>query len=184
MFYNKSTIILKLAFCLFLFSCVEQDNKKEPPRPYVEEVYASGHSTSDKGKAIIDQLSKRDSIVNFALELKGIPYKTASCSRDGFDCSGLVYFVFKELNVNVPRSSSGYGNFGKEVSIKEVQKGDVLVFKSPTRNAIGHVGIVTTANGANSEFIHATSGKAMQVVVTNLSNRGYTDRFIKAVDVL
>jgi hypothetical protein len=63
-------------------------------------------------------------------------------------------------------------------------KWDVLVFKSPTRNAIGHVGIVTNPNGMETEFIHATSGKAYQVVVSSLKLEGYKNRFIKAVDVL
>ena len=68
--------------------------------------------------------------------------------------------------------------------IGDVQIGDVLVFKSPTRNAIGHVGIVTKPNGMETEFVHATSGKAYQVVVSSLKLDGYKNRFIKAVDVL
>jgi len=108
----------------------------------------------------------------------------AGCSVDGFDCSGFVFFVFKHFNITVPRSSSLYEKYGTTVPIDDVQKGDVLVFKSPTRDAIGHVGIVTIPNGMETKFIHATSGKAYQVVVSSLGQKGYKDRFIKAVDVL
>lgn len=129
-------------------------------------------------------VSLQDSIVNFGMELLGTPYKTAACSREGFDCSGFVFFVFKHFNIQVPRSSAAYKNFGIEIPIEEVQKGDVLLFLSPTRNVIGHIGIVSKANGSNSDFLHATSGKAMSVVITNLSNKGYTKRFVKAIRVI
>lgn len=128
--------------------------------------------------------SLRDSIVSFSLEYLGTPYVSASCNKDGFDCSGFVYFVFQQFNIEVPRSSIGFKNFGKEIPINSVKKGDVLVFLSPTKNVIGHVGIVTKANGMESEFIHATSGTDMKVVLTSLTNKGYTKRFVKAVSVL
>ncbi len=87
--------------------------------------------------------SLRDSIVNFGKGLLGKPYVEASCSLDGFDCSGFVYYVFQHYKIQVPRSSSQFSNFGKEIPIESVKKGDILVFLSPTRNVIGHVGIVT-----------------------------------------
>ncbi|HET8885551.1 MAG TPA: C40 family peptidase [Salinimicrobium sp.] len=126
----------------------------------------------------------RDSIVTYSTELLGTPYVTAGSGRDGFDCSGFVYFVYQNFDINVPRSTSSYENFGTEIPIEAVQKGDLILFLSPTRNEIGHIGIVTKANGKNSDFIHATSGRAMRVVVTNLSNKGYTRRFVKAIRVL
>jgi cell wall-associated NlpC family hydrolase len=126
----------------------------------------------------------RDSIVDYAHILLGTPYVSAGCSTDGFDCSGFVYFVFKHFNIDVPRSSALYKSFGKDVSISHVQKGDVLVFLSPSRNEIGHIGIVTEPNGMETKFIHSTSGKAMQVVVSSLKNEGYRKRFVKAVNVL
>jgi cell wall-associated NlpC family hydrolase len=58
--------------------------------------------------------------------------------KEGFDCSGFVYFVFQHFNIKVPRSSVEYYNFGKEISIESVQRGCVA-FSSPTRNVIGHI---------------------------------------------
>ena len=129
-------------------------------------------------------LSFRDSIVAYGQSLLGTPYVYAGCSTKGFDCSGFVYFVFKHFKVDVPRSSKLYADFGKEVNIKHVQIGDVLVFKSPSSDAIGHVGIVTKANGMETEFIHSSSGKAMGVIISSLKQEGYKNRYIKAVDVL
>lgn len=126
----------------------------------------------------------RDSIVNFGMGLLGTPYVEAGCSRDGFDCSGFVYFVFQHFKIQVPRSSSQFENFGKEIPIDSVKKGDVLLFLSPTRNVIGHVGIVSNPKGKESDFIHATSGGEMKVTISSLKQRGYKKRFVKAVRVL
>lgn len=126
----------------------------------------------------------RDSIVHFATDLLGKKYKEGGCGNDGFDCSGFVYYVFQHFKIQVPRSSSEYKNFGKEVPIENVKKGDVLVFLSPTRNAIGHVGIVVHPKGKESDFIHSSSGSQKKVIITNLKQKEYTKRFVKAVDVL
>jgi hypothetical protein len=148
--------------------------KKKPRHISYDSGYWSSHSFS----------ALQDSVVDFATSFLGTPYRTAGQDENGFDCSGYVYFVFQHFNVTVPRSSRYYRNFGVEVPIEHVQKGDVLVFLSPTRNEIGHVGIVSKAEGRKSEFLHATSGKKKQVVVTNLKSRSYKKRFVKAVRVL
>lgn len=134
--------------------------------------------------SIAENLPLRDSIENFGMELLDTPYVYGACSREAFDCSGFVYFVFQNFDIEVPRSSSQFENFGKEVSIDNVKKGDILVFLSPTRNAIGHVGIVTNANGMESEFIHASSSREMKVMISSLNQEGYKRRFVKAINVL
>ncbi|MDO8316665.1 MAG: C40 family peptidase [Flavobacterium sp.] len=125
-----------------------------------------------------------DKIVNFGMGLLGTPYVTAGCSKNGFDCSGFVYFVYNHFKIKVPRSSSKFENFGKEIPISDVKKGDILLFLSPTRNVIGHLGIVTNPKGMESDFIHSTSGREMKVVITSLKKPGYTRRFVKAIRVL
>ena len=126
----------------------------------------------------------RDSIVAYGMKYLGTPYVTAGCSENGFDCSGFVYFVFQHFDIKTPRSSASFEHFGREIPIDSVDKGDVLLFLSPTRNEIGHIGIVAKGNGMKSDFIHASSGREMKVIITPLSNEGYTRRFVKAVRVI
>ncbi len=130
------------------------------------------------------KVSLRDSIVSFGMELLGTPYIAGACSKEGFDCSGFVYFVFRHFKIQVPRSSSQYKNFGKEISVDSVRKGDILVFLSPTRNVVGHVGIVTNPKGKESDFIHASSGSEMKVIISSLKKEGYKRRFVRAIEVL
>ena len=125
-----------------------------------------------------------DKIVSFGMSLLGTPYVAAGSSKKGFDCSGFVYFVFNHFKIQVPRSSSEFKNFGKEIPIGSVKKGDILLFMSPTRNVIGHLGIVTNPKGMESDFIHSSSGREMKVVITSLKKPGYTRRFVKAIRVL
>jgi cell wall-associated NlpC family hydrolase len=128
--------------------------------------------------------SLEDRIVSFGMKLLGTPYAGGGSSKVGFDCSGFVYYVFKHFKIQVPKSSVQFKDFGKEIPIDSVRKGDILVFLSPTRNVIGHVGIVTEPKGKESDFIHASSGGEKKVMVTGLKKAGYTRRFVKAVRVL
>lgn len=131
-----------------------------------------------------DKVSKRDSIVNFGMKFLGTPYIAGGYSKYGFDCSGFVYFVFHHFKIQVPRSSSQFKYFGKEIPIDSVRKGDILVFLSPTLKVIGHVGIVSNPKGKESDFIHASSGREMKVIITSLKKEGYNRRFVKAINVL
>lgn len=144
----------------------------------------------ERNKTIVESnpikinVSLEENIVNFGMKLLGTPYVVAGNGKNGFDCSGFVHYVFKHFEIQVPRSSSLFRNFGVEIPIDSVRKGDILVFLSPSRNVIGHVGIVTNPKGNESDFIHASSGREMKVIVTSLKKERYTRRFVKAVRVL
>jgi cell wall-associated NlpC family hydrolase len=163
-----------VVFVVFLVGFILFDREDQSPMPERQTTIS----------ALQPEFSLRDSLVEFGIDLLGTPYLAAGSGRDGFDCSGFVSYVFRHFKIKVPRSSADFEFFGTEIPIEEVQKGDLLLFLSPTREAIGHMGIVTNANGMESDFIHSTSGRQMGVVVTSLSNQGYTRRFVKAVRVL
>jgi len=167
------SILVLFIFAIVLFSKVQ----REPER-------SETILTEIKIIPIDSDVLLRDSIVNFGMNFLDTPYLYGGSSKDGFDCSGFVYFVFQHFKIQTPRSSFQFENFGKEIPIDSVRKGDVVVFLSPTRNVIGHLGIVTDAKGMESNFIHASSGKEMKVVITSLKKDGYKRRFVKALDVL
>ncbi|MFN3759696.1 MAG: C40 family peptidase [Algoriphagus aquaeductus] len=152
--------------------------KKEPTEVSVS---ASEPVKSDSLEA---DVLIRDSLKQFGKGFLGVPYVYGGTSGKGFDCSGFVYYVYQEFGIRVPRTSAQFENFGKEVPIEKVKKGDILVFLSPTRNVIGHIGIVTDPKGMESEFIHASSSKEMKVMISSLKQPSYTRRFVKAVAVL
>lgn len=127
----------------------------------------------------------RNDIIEYAKKYLGIRYRYASRDpKKGFDCSGFVSFVFKNFNINLPRSSSGYGSLKSTLKPEDFKVGDVLVFYGfKNRASIGHVGIICEANGMKSKFIHSSSGKHRGVTISELGSSMYTRRFYSCVDV-
>ncbi|NJM80740.1 MAG: C40 family peptidase [Flavobacterium sp.] len=128
----------------------------------------------------------RKELVTFAKSIMGTPYVYGTQDpKIGFDCSGFVNYVYKNFDIIVPRSSSGFKDFGKKIKVEDVAIGDVLVFTGyRDTTSIGHLGIVCEADGMHSKFIHASSGKVMQVTISDLNSAHYSKRFHHAVDVI
>ncbi|MBY8961603.1 C40 family peptidase [Flavobacterium sp. D11R37] len=161
------------ALALSAFAC----NNNEPVKEYVPPVEVQDVNHDEE---------LRQSIINFAKEHLGVTYCYAgSTPEQGFDCSGFVYYVYKHFGIELPRSSSGFKNFGEQVKPKDFRVGDILVFYGyRDSDSIGHVGIICEANGMNSKFIHASSGSEYAVTISELGSEMYTRRFYKAVNVL
>lgn len=133
-----------------------------------------------------DSLSVRpDSLLNYARSLRGIPYLYASTDpKKGFDCSGFITHVFNHFGRVVPRASAGFTNYGKAISLRDAQPGDLLLFTGTdsTIRVVGHMGIVESRHNDTLRFIHSSSGKANGVVISVLG-KYYMSRFVKAVRV-
>ena len=114
----------------------------------------------------------------------GRPYKWGGCTPGGFDCSGLVQFVYTKHGIKLPRTTAGLATAGREISLKKVQSADLLIFRgSDPRGPVGHVGIVLHANGEDTEFIHASTSKGRGVIVSSLNQEYYKRRLVRAIDV-
>lgn len=128
----------------------------------------------------------RDSIIVYAKQYLGIPYLYAGNDpKKGFDCSGFVNYIFKNYGITLPRSSSGFKNLGTKLAPEDFKVGDVLVFYGyRNKTIVGHVGIICEANGMHSKFIHASSGKAGSVTISDLDSDHYSKRYYKCINVL
>ena len=128
----------------------------------------------------------RNELIAYAKQYLGIPYHLGCADpKRGFDCSGFVSFVFRHFNLSVPRSSREYKALGKALKPEEFKVGDVLIYYGfRDRAHIGHVGIICEANGMKSRFIHASSGRAHSITISDLGSKGYCCRFYKCIDVI
>lgn len=76
----------------------------------------------------------------------GSPYSYGSAGPNAFDCSGLVFWSYKNAGKTIPRDSYGQMGGGKAVAYKDAKPGDVLIF-----NGGSHSGIYV----GNGEFVHS-----------------------------
>lgn len=123
--------------------------------------------------------SAADAAINSALNKVGSRYIWGATGNGGYDCSGLVYAVYRnELGVSVPRTSREQSRYGTQVSRSNLQKGD-LIFFNTTGGGVSHVGIYM----GNGDFVHAASGRG-RVMVSNLGENYYSSKFVNATRVL
>lgn len=85
--------------------------------------------------------------VETALAYHGVPYLWGGESVAGFDCSGLVLYVFRQHGVNLPHYSGAQFQLGEKIAPADLQPGDAVFFGSP----VYHVGMYVGAG----YFIHA-----------------------------
>ncbi len=130
--------------------------------------------------------NKIDTIIDFAKLFLGTKYCYGSTSpQKGFDCSGFVYYVYKQNGIELPRSSYEMGRLGKQVPMSECRKGDIILFKGPNAkiNKIGHAGLIISEKGERLQFIHSSSNKKCGGVITSYYDESgyYAKRFVKIV---
>lgn len=118
-------------------------------------------------------VSPSDEMLDYALSLEGTPYRWGKSSpEDGFDCSGFVWHVYRHYGYSIPRTARQIAEELPAVDVEERQPGDLLVFNTGDK-PFAHVGLYL----GNDSFIHASSGKAESVVVSNLDTPYWWGRF-------
>lgn len=83
-------------------------------------------------------------IIDEAMKYSGSDYISGGSSPDdgGFDCSGLVQYVYGEAGINLPRLEKDQYEACEEIEAENIQPGDLIFYKNETSNGeIGHVAI-------------------------------------------
>lgn len=115
----------------------------------------SGAAVNRNGQAVAD----------FAAGFIGTPYVYGGTSPNGFDCSGLVYYTYRNFGYVLNRTAAGQAQNGIAVSKENLQPGDIVLFGTPSN--IWHAGIYT----GGGMFIH--SPQTGDVVKYSSLNSGY-----------
>ena len=103
----------------------------------------------------------------------GTPYSWGGTSSSGVDCSGFVRSVFQKAGITLPRTSREQAETGREVSISQVEPGDLLFFNT-SGSGVSHVGMSI----GGTRFVHASSSRG--VIVSSLEESYYRERFLFA----
>jgi cell wall-associated NlpC family hydrolase len=175
-----------------LSSCGLLKKKTKAPTPRSVTVSAGVLSSRENSKtnasATIPKmtLSKAnataEAVINTALTYAGVKYKYGGTTKKGMDCSGLLYVSFNTNNIPFPRVSYDMSTEGEKISVEEVQKGDLLFFRTTRRSGrINHVGLVVDVRADEIRFIHASTSRG--VIVSSLKEGYWNDAFVKATRV-
>ena len=108
------------------------------------------------------QRALRDSVVRLALAQVGTPYvRGGTVPETGFDCSGLIQYVYGRAYLATPRLAAHQARFGKLIGRDNLRPGDILAFG--VSDSITHVGLYV----GDRKFVHASS-VAGRVIVSSL----------------
>jgi cell wall-associated NlpC family hydrolase len=138
---------------------------------YVFGTYLStGSSSGSSGST-----SEGERLVAEAKNYLGVSYVYGGTSPSGFDCSGFVYYVYRQCGYSITRTATSQNSDGTYVARENLQPGDIVIFYNSAKTAIGHCGMYI----GNGQFIHASSGSG-KVVISNLSDTYYNTHYYSA----
>lgn len=123
----------------------------------------------------VAEQSRIKNLLQRALGLLGTPYRWGGSSPDqGFDCSGLVGYVFRNaLGIELPRVSREMAKTGAVIDRASMTEGDLVFFGR--RGRVDHVGIYL----GDGRFVHAPrTGK--DVTVSSLDTGYWSGKFMEA----
>ncbi|HTE40623.1 MAG TPA: C40 family peptidase [Steroidobacteraceae bacterium] len=131
---RRCFILTTLALCiaLALTSCSSTPERER-------------HDAATASTSLGDEIALR------AIAQVGKPYRYGGADLKGFDCSGLVFFIHRDLGFTVPRTAVEQYKASQPISIRKLIPGDLVFFRTTSRRAVSHVGIYA----GEGRFIHA-----------------------------
>ncbi len=100
-----------------------------------------------------------------ALSKLGARYRWGATGPNAFDCSGLVYWSYRQEGVTLPRSSRAMSSVGSSVAKGNLQPGDLVFFYRPVSHVAIYIG--------NGQVVHASTAGS-PVKISSLSTMPFT----------
>jgi cell wall-associated NlpC family hydrolase len=167
-FLSLSRLVALLGCIATLAACTSAPRYRKPP--------AAGTEVTVEDRTM--ELQGRD-VVESAERFLGTPYRMGGTTAKGMDCSGLVYTVYKDFGIALPRTSQGQSRFGEQVGQGSLARGDLVFFSTGKGSKVSHVGIYA----GSGQFIHAST-RSKRVKYDRMDNKYFRNRYVTARRVM
>ena len=157
-------LLLVIVYAILLSACASSPyNGSDKPVIKVSESSVD-LSDSDKVKQILNQQYK---------DWRHVQHSMGGTSKNGIDCSGLVYQTYKtKFGVDIPRTTEYQSKVGRVIHQRQLRPGDLVFFKTGIFKR--HVGMYID----DGEFLHVSSSKG--VMISNLEDPYWNSAYWKA----
>lgn len=106
-------------------------------------------------KAVRAEAPVGESVAKTVCGFIGRPYVWGGDSPDGFDCSGLVAYVYRRHGIDLPHSAAALYNLGTPVAYDDLQPGDLIFQANTYKPGISHVGVYI----GGGQMVHAQNSR-------------------------
>ena len=155
-----SRVLLVLAFSAVTLACSWEPETQHEARPKV--IVAPTAEATSRRAVPVPRSDRGQRVADIAKTMIDTPYKWGGATTAGFDCSGLVYYAYAQLQIPVPRTAAQQRQRAHPISLRDAQPGDLLFFEISGKT--DHVGVYLGGH----RFVHApASGKTVQVAQMN-----------------
>lgn len=156
--------VLLLAIFIGLSACSTDNNLKTPKNPTTASFPASA-----------------DEVSISAMSLIGTPYIWGGNTPDsGFDCSGLIVYVYNGAGIKLPRTTTAMSGLSKPtVKRSALKTGDLVFFATSGGRKVSHAGIYV----GNGRFVHAPSSGGV-VRLNNLNESYWSKTFLSGKRII
>jgi cell wall-associated NlpC family hydrolase len=111
-------------------------------------------------------------IAEVAMGMVGTRYRYGGADpREGFDCSGLVYYSYGQAGYRVPRTSQELFRAVRKISLGKADPGDLMFFQDQSK--LSHVGIYV----GDGLFVHAPAN-GQNVAIASLDSPYYREHLV------
>ena len=163
-----------------LSACAARGGRQDPPvpRPFPGAALPPGAVESEPPvepePAAPSTAGNLPGLVAMALGYRGVPYRDGGSDPSGFDCSGFMQYVFRQIGAILPREVRDQFRTGIKVDRSDIEPGDLVFFETVSRGA-SHVGLAI----GGDEFVHAPSSRGV-VRVERLTSSYWARRYVGA----
>lgn len=119
-----------------------------------------------------------DGAVGQAIKLRGMPYVFGGSGPSSFDCSGFVWYVFKQVGKPVSRGLFSQYNSGSHPAKDQLKPGDIVFFQNTYMPGLSHNGIYI----GDGSFIHAADERS-GVTISSLAAPYWASRWFGATRI-